>query len=304
LRSYDGQIGRFLQNDPYDQFASSYTGIGNDPVNNIDPDGGWIFSAIPLIEHGAWAIGGAAIGTIIGGATNGWSYKSMTNGALMGGGTGLGASFVNWQSVGNWFGDLFQGAPNWWILYEGQRVIFYEGKFGETKKELERFKGSSGIITYKDPKGEKVDTDYRNSKHQFTKVKVNEDGEEKEISVGPIPEGNYSIDLSLDPNRKWEQHKDKTPKPGRGIEQIGTDQPNWGTIRARLEIEPGTDTKGRDYFYFHNSRKGYSHGCVETESNLFRKLFEYRKSHNYKTKIKVKVSYGSQNKSTNGGTKR
>ena len=40
LRSYDPQIGRFLQNDPYDQFASGYVGMGNDPVNSIDPSGG------------------------------------------------------------------------------------------------------------------------------------------------------------------------------------------------------------------------------------------------------------------------
>ena len=31
LRSYDPQIGRFLQSDPYDQFASGYVGMGNDP---------------------------------------------------------------------------------------------------------------------------------------------------------------------------------------------------------------------------------------------------------------------------------
>ena len=40
LRSYDPQIGRFLQNDPYDQFASGYVGMGNDPVNGVDPSGG------------------------------------------------------------------------------------------------------------------------------------------------------------------------------------------------------------------------------------------------------------------------
>lgn len=41
LRSYDAQIGRFLQYDPYDQFASGYVGMGNDPGNNVDPTGGW-----------------------------------------------------------------------------------------------------------------------------------------------------------------------------------------------------------------------------------------------------------------------
>jgi RHS repeat-associated protein len=40
LRSYDQQIGRFVQADPFDQFASGYVGMGNDPVNLIDPSGG------------------------------------------------------------------------------------------------------------------------------------------------------------------------------------------------------------------------------------------------------------------------
>jgi hypothetical protein len=40
LRSYDPQIGRFLQNDPYDEFASGYVGMGNDPANLTDPSGG------------------------------------------------------------------------------------------------------------------------------------------------------------------------------------------------------------------------------------------------------------------------
>jgi hypothetical protein len=40
LRSYDPQIGRFLQHDPYDQFASGYVGMGNDPGNGTDPTGG------------------------------------------------------------------------------------------------------------------------------------------------------------------------------------------------------------------------------------------------------------------------
>lgn len=42
LRTYDAQIGRWTGVDPYDEFASTYTGLGNDPVNNIDPDGGCV----------------------------------------------------------------------------------------------------------------------------------------------------------------------------------------------------------------------------------------------------------------------
>ncbi len=40
LRSYDPQIGRWLQNDPYGEFASGYVGMGNDPINNVDASGG------------------------------------------------------------------------------------------------------------------------------------------------------------------------------------------------------------------------------------------------------------------------
>ncbi|MBX9784358.1 MAG: hypothetical protein K2X48_13795 [Chitinophagaceae bacterium] len=40
LRSYDAQVGRFVQMDPFDQFPSPYTGMANDPVNTIDPSGG------------------------------------------------------------------------------------------------------------------------------------------------------------------------------------------------------------------------------------------------------------------------
>ncbi len=40
LRSYDPIIGRWMASDPYRQFYSPYVGMGNDPVNMVDPDGG------------------------------------------------------------------------------------------------------------------------------------------------------------------------------------------------------------------------------------------------------------------------
>ncbi|MCB9427135.1 MAG: RHS repeat-associated core domain-containing protein [Flavobacteriales bacterium] len=43
LRLWDGRIGRWLTTDPYGQYHSPYLGMGNDPVNGIDPDGGWWF---------------------------------------------------------------------------------------------------------------------------------------------------------------------------------------------------------------------------------------------------------------------
>lgn len=41
LRNYDAVIGRWLSTDPYGQYASPYVGMGNNPVNRIDLDGGW-----------------------------------------------------------------------------------------------------------------------------------------------------------------------------------------------------------------------------------------------------------------------
>ena len=41
LRLWDGRIGRWLTTDPYGQYHSPYLGMGNDPINGIDPDGGF-----------------------------------------------------------------------------------------------------------------------------------------------------------------------------------------------------------------------------------------------------------------------
>lgn len=41
LRLWDSRIGRWLTTDPYGQYVSPYLGMGNDPINLIDPDGGF-----------------------------------------------------------------------------------------------------------------------------------------------------------------------------------------------------------------------------------------------------------------------
>ncbi|MGY0408847.1 MAG: RHS repeat-associated core domain-containing protein [Polaribacter sp.] len=40
LRLWDSRIGRWLSPDPYGQYSSPYIGMGNNPIRNIDPDGG------------------------------------------------------------------------------------------------------------------------------------------------------------------------------------------------------------------------------------------------------------------------
>ena len=55
LRLWDGRIGRWLSPDPYGQHFSPYLGMGNNPINSIDPDGGWETRGRAWLE---WIIGG------------------------------------------------------------------------------------------------------------------------------------------------------------------------------------------------------------------------------------------------------
>jgi len=42
LRLWDSRIGRWMSPDPYGEFHSPYLGMGNNPISNVDPDGGSI----------------------------------------------------------------------------------------------------------------------------------------------------------------------------------------------------------------------------------------------------------------------
>ena len=55
LRLWDSRIGRWLTTDPAGQYASPYLGMGNDPINGIDPDGGY---KTRLGRFFAWVGGG------------------------------------------------------------------------------------------------------------------------------------------------------------------------------------------------------------------------------------------------------
>src|SRR5690606_19570404 len=96
--------------------------------------------------------------------------------------------------------------------------------------------------------------------------------------------------------------------PGVGLEKITYKKGGkeyvrysaWGSRRARLQADPGTKLGGRDgNFYFHNSHKGYTHGCVETENGLFIHLKQIRVNQGF---IRVRIKYKTQNSSTNGNT--
>jgi RHS repeat-associated protein len=125
LRDYDAQIGRFVQTDPYEEFDNPYTGMGNDPVNNVDPSGGSILSAITgssniLFNTAVSAIGGAFVGGVIGmfnGDENAWKKGSVDwGGGNLGGIPSMGIQLVKFG------GDISQAGNQNFTL---QDVINY-----------------------------------------------------------------------------------------------------------------------------------------------------------------------------------
>lgn len=55
LRLWDGRIGRWLTTDPKGQYYSPYLGMGNNPMNGVDPDGGKFYTDYKNKQTGATA---------------------------------------------------------------------------------------------------------------------------------------------------------------------------------------------------------------------------------------------------------
>ena len=94
-----------MQNDPYDQFASGYVGMGNDPGNSIDPSGNW---AAAGIFEGLSAVGTIGVstfgGAIIGGVIDLISGGDGTKGLMLGAGIGFASNFAtgfNFSEIGS-----------------------------------------------------------------------------------------------------------------------------------------------------------------------------------------------------------
>jgi RHS repeat-associated protein len=174
-----------------------------------------------------------------------------------------------------------------WIEYTGEKLTMYGGNLGDRSNPKQSCKATSGLSGFQAPQN----TGLRDK--------------------GPIPEGDYSVNLAPDPNRVARADPNSgelTPHKDGGIEMIpksyirkdGSEvsYPGWGTWRAKLNPKSKTDTKKRSSFYLHNSKKGYSHGCIETCDGLLKAMKEYRDAGN--KGIDVRVGYSDS--STYGGT--
>jgi RHS repeat-associated protein len=77
-RQYDASLGRWFAVDPAGQFASPYVGMGNYPLNGVDPDGKW-FGVDDLIVAGV----GFVYGYVSHGLQTGdWGGKAFANGGI------------------------------------------------------------------------------------------------------------------------------------------------------------------------------------------------------------------------------
>jgi RHS repeat-associated protein len=121
LRMYDAQIGRWTGIDPYDQFSSPYIGMGSDPVNNTDPNGGSIGAEVWGAIFGA--AGGFATGYLISkatGASQGSAIAWGLAGSFVGAGIGYGLAATLW-------GDPYEVQSGGFLK---QFLAFYGGLFG------------------------------------------------------------------------------------------------------------------------------------------------------------------------------
>ena len=101
LRLWDGRIGRWLTTDPYGQYSSPYVGMGNDPINGIDPDGGY---KTKWGRFWGWA-GGGFQGKFVGDGTASNPYKNygIQKGRFLDDGQGsFGGTLELYNDYGDW----------------------------------------------------------------------------------------------------------------------------------------------------------------------------------------------------------
>ncbi|MBS1654384.1 MAG: hypothetical protein JSU05_06055, partial [Bacteroidetes bacterium] len=91
-RMYDPQLGRWHVPDPANQFASPYTGMGNNWAVIVDPDGRFVWM-IPVIAAAVFGTGNLTAHAIRGDIHNLWDgLKYFGQGAMAGAAIGMGIS--------------------------------------------------------------------------------------------------------------------------------------------------------------------------------------------------------------------
>lgn len=304
FRNYDPQIGRFMQLDPltdYYPFLTPYQYASNDPITNIDIDGleggnsvGGLAKDFAYSYNTAERFVGLEMvlssatrtATVAARATNVMQTIVKTSGWIL---KALHATeIISNAATANMVG---QNTPDpthsYWIFYNGTTVTIYDGAYGDKSKTYLTLRGSSGS------------PGYQNSKWRYKKSKKDSD------PGGPINEGEYKINLQAHDPRKTASYPGGKLEAGDGIQLTYNSETNewapaWGRFRAKLDPVNIDNPTGRNGFYMHDSYKGYSHGCIETETTIYYFLLAlYDAGVN---NIRIQVKYPDYNSITKGGT--
>lgn len=184
--------------------------------------------------------------------------------------------------------DKFQDNALVWLKYDGAFVYCYGGSYGQTGMLIAKYKASSDLPAYQ----------------QLRNTNQND--------AGSVPKGKYWIFLMPNPNRINQSDK-KSDKSLSGKDEkikktpaFTTNErgqtiiyPGWGNTRAGLFPDKTTNTFGRNNFYLHDSQKGSSQGCIETNAQIFNLLNGVRQSF---TKVALMVDYKGDNTSAFAGS--
>lgn len=168
-----------------------------------------------------------------------------------------------------------------WIRYDGQNVQWFGGEVGDSSTMLSKCAATSG---------------YRDFFRDFQRAWM------RGAEYGPVADGLWRIDLRPDPTRIARilpNGQNLYGHPDGGIETVkskyllsnGMEADTgtaWGSWRARLRPIRVPRYQSGNY-YLHDSSKGFTHGCVETCTELLDELLKYRELGN--SHIDVLIDY-------------
>ena len=167
LRLYDAQIERWTSTDPYDQFASPYVGMGNDPVNNVDPDGGFvgigqILRPICMEFESYGSLGTALANTFLSSSIGAIFGSAVGMAQRLGSGVGELPNGIGKNKDGNSDDNNLNKGGDGNNANDGEYYMIFEGKSkrvneGTSKNPIWRQEGTGKLKVYRKGKSEPID---------------------------------------------------------------------------------------------------------------------------------------------------
>ena len=186
-----------------------------------------------------------------------------------------------------------------WLKSNGYKLYWFAGEYGDESQVVRTYDICSGNDKGKleGANGEKVETNCQFGKYQQYK------------NAGPTPEGEYHLNLYSEviqaPDGISASHQptlvpSTDPKASiENIPEVSLYQSDWGKHRINLKadniLHVGPLQRNYNLFYFHDSNKGYTHGCTEVPEQFFEDLSNYIQDNHSEEILRLKIEYdGSQ----------